>query len=98
MAEWEAGTSSRRGSTSRWAEEDDDDTVYVAVGKDFEENKLNLVWAIENFPGKRLCILHVHQPAKMIHLGINNFLSMCYLLLHAGKGLVLSIFFHEQRT
>ncbi|KAF2315300.1 hypothetical protein GH714_038760 [Hevea brasiliensis] len=66
MAEWEAESSSRRGSTSQVADEDDDDTVYVAVGKDFEENKLNLVWAIENFPGKRLCIIHVHQPAKMI--------------------------------
>ncbi|EEF50538.1 U-box domain-containing protein 33 [Ricinus communis] len=65
MATRHAESSSSRESLSRGA---DDDTVYVAVGKDFEENKLNLLWALENFPGKKFCILHVHQPAKMIPL------------------------------
>ncbi|WCJ22781.1 U-box domain-containing protein kinase family protein [Euphorbia peplus] len=59
-----AETSSSSSSRSRSLE----DTVYVAVGIDYEESKLNLLWAIENFPAKSLCILHVHRPAKIIHL------------------------------
>ncbi|WCJ22782.1 U-box domain-containing protein kinase family protein [Euphorbia peplus] len=56
-----AETSSSRSRSS-------EDTVYVAVGIDYEESKLNLLWAIENFPRKSLCILHVHRPAKIIPL------------------------------
>ncbi|KAK7292684.1 hypothetical protein RJT34_15535 [Clitoria ternatea] len=42
------------------------DTIYVAVGKDVKDGKLNLVWAIQNSGGRRICILHVHVPASMI--------------------------------
>ena len=45
---------------------DEDDTVYVAVGKDVAESKLTLLWALENFPSQKICLLHVHQPAKFI--------------------------------
>lgn len=43
-----------------------EDVVYVAVGNDINECKLNLVYAIKHSGGKRICILHVHEPAKMI--------------------------------
>ncbi|CAN1157376.1 U-box domain-containing protein 33 [Linum perenne] len=52
----------------------DDDVVYVAVGKNVEESKLNLMWALTNFPEEtRFCILHVHQPARTIPLIGGNF-------------------------
>ncbi|CAJ1950147.1 unnamed protein product [Sphenostylis stenocarpa] len=44
------------------------DTIYVAVPKDVKDGKLNLIWAIQNSGGKRICILHVHVPAPMIPL------------------------------
>lgn len=47
----------------------EDDTVYVALGKDVEQQKLTLLWALENFPGKKFFILHVHQPSKTIPCG-----------------------------
>ncbi|XP_050204109.1 U-box domain-containing protein 33-like isoform X2 [Mercurialis annua] len=69
-ASWRAeSSSSRRGDNYG------DDTVCVAVGKDFEESKLNLLWALENFPAKKFCILHVHQPAQTIPLVGGNFLA-----------------------
>lgn len=42
------------------------DTLYVAVAKDVKDSKLNLIWAIQNSGGRRICILHVHVPAPMI--------------------------------
>ncbi|KAE7999502.1 hypothetical protein FH972_003922 [Carpinus fangiana] len=43
-----------------------DDMIYVAVGKDVKECKSILLWALQNSGGKRICILHVHQPAQLI--------------------------------
>ncbi|XP_019461765.1 PREDICTED: U-box domain-containing protein 33-like isoform X6 [Lupinus angustifolius] len=40
--------------------------LYVAVSKDLKENKLNLIWAIQNSGTKRICILHVHVPPTLI--------------------------------
>ncbi|KAK7389946.1 hypothetical protein VNO78_25243 [Psophocarpus tetragonolobus] len=45
-----------------------DDTIYVAVAKDVKDSKLNLIWAIQNSGGRRICILHVHVPASTIPL------------------------------
>ncbi|XP_058743984.1 U-box domain-containing protein 33-like isoform X2 [Vicia villosa] len=42
------------------------DTVYVAVAKDVKDSKLNVIWAIQNSGGKRICILHVHVPSPKI--------------------------------
>ncbi|CAK8560813.1 unnamed protein product [Lathyrus sativus] len=42
------------------------DTIYVAVAKDVRDSKLNMVWAIQNSGGKRICILHVHVPSPKI--------------------------------
>ncbi|KAK2650288.1 hypothetical protein Ddye_017777 [Dipteronia dyeriana] len=45
-----------------------DETVYVAVEKDSDKSKMTLSWALSNFHGKKFCILHVHQLAKVISL------------------------------
>ncbi|KAK4849055.1 hypothetical protein QYF36_020310 [Acer negundo] len=43
-----------------------EDTIYVAVGKDVNENKLTLSWALRSFQGNHFCILHVHQLPQII--------------------------------
>ncbi|KAK2394436.1 U-box domain-containing protein [Trifolium repens] len=45
-----------------------DKAISVAVSKDVKESKLNLIWAIQNSGGKKICILFVHVPATMIPL------------------------------
>ncbi|CAK8542381.1 unnamed protein product [Lathyrus sativus] len=45
-----------------------DEAIYVAVSKDVKESKVNLIWAIQNSGGKRICLLFVHVPATMIPL------------------------------
>ncbi|KAK3447180.1 hypothetical protein EUGRSUZ_A02766 [Eucalyptus grandis] len=40
------------------------DTVFVAVGRDVEEGKATLRWALRHFPGKRIRLLHVQQPTR----------------------------------
>ncbi|XP_035539768.1 U-box domain-containing protein 33-like isoform X4 [Juglans regia] len=43
--------------------------TYVAVGKDVKDCKSILSWAIENnVGGRRICIIHVHKPAKLFPL------------------------------
>jgi hypothetical protein len=43
-----------------------EDMIYVAVEKEVKEFKSILLWALQNSGGKRICILHVHQPAQLI--------------------------------
>ncbi|KAK4848240.1 hypothetical protein QYF36_010669 [Acer negundo] len=45
-----------------------DETVYVAVEKDIDKSKMTLTWALNNFQGKKFCILHVQQLSKVIAL------------------------------
>ena len=45
-----------------------DQPIYVAVSKDVKESKVNVIWAIQNSGGKRICILYIHVPATMIPL------------------------------
>ncbi|RDX69245.1 U-box domain-containing protein 33, partial [Mucuna pruriens] len=45
-----------------------DQPIYVAVTKEVKESKLNLIWAIQNSGGKRICIIYVHVRATMIPL------------------------------
>ncbi|KAJ0113485.1 hypothetical protein Patl1_00457 [Pistacia atlantica] len=45
-----------------------DETVYVAVGKDVNKCKSTLLWALQNFHGHKFCILHVHQLVRVITL------------------------------
>lgn len=44
----------------------EEEMVYVSVSKDVKESESTLMWAVRNFPGKKLCILHVHQTPKKI--------------------------------
>ncbi|XP_051137924.1 U-box domain-containing protein 32 isoform X2 [Andrographis paniculata] len=37
--------------------------VHVAVGRNVKEGKSLLAWAAMSFPGARVCLVHVHQPA-----------------------------------
>nr|XP_023913748.1 U-box domain-containing protein 33-like [Quercus suber] len=43
-----------------------EDIIYVALGTDVRECKSILLWAVQNSGGKRICILHVHQPPQLI--------------------------------
>ncbi|TKY51316.1 U-box domain-containing protein 33 [Spatholobus suberectus] len=43
----------------------DTDTVYVAVGKNAEKTQQLLHWAVKNFSGKNICLLHIHQPHSL---------------------------------
>ncbi|XP_010255340.1 PREDICTED: U-box domain-containing protein 33-like isoform X2 [Nelumbo nucifera] len=42
------------------------DKIFVAVGKEVKENESTLLWTLKNSRGKKICILHVHQPAQFI--------------------------------
>lgn len=54
-----------------------EEKIHVAVCKEVKESKLNLVWALQNSGGKRICITHVHQPAQMINISNFFFLYPC---------------------
>ncbi|KAL9176205.1 hypothetical protein ABFS82_02G163900 [Erythranthe guttata] len=41
-----------------------DDVMFVALGKDVKEGATVLMWALHNSRGKKIFILHVHQPAQ----------------------------------
>ncbi|KAK4786743.1 hypothetical protein SAY86_010576 [Trapa natans] len=41
-----------------------EETIFVTVGKNVERNRATLFWALDNFPHKRICLLHVHKPAR----------------------------------
>ncbi|XP_040999759.1 U-box domain-containing protein 33-like [Juglans microcarpa x Juglans regia] len=43
-----------------------EDIIYVAVSKDVKESKSTVIWTLQNSGGKKVCIIHVHQPAQMI--------------------------------
>ncbi|KAK0581872.1 hypothetical protein LWI29_019008 [Acer saccharum] len=55
---------------------EEEDTVYVAVGKDVNESKLTLSWALRNFGGDNFCILPVHQLPQTIASYSFNFLFL----------------------
>ncbi|KAJ8752868.1 hypothetical protein K2173_008603 [Erythroxylum novogranatense] len=47
---------------------DSDETIFVAVGKNVTKSKTTLFWAVRSFSGKRICLLHVHQPDTFVAL------------------------------
>jgi len=66
------------------------ETIYVAVAKDVKDSKLNLIWAIQNSGGRRICILHVHVPAPMIPLALSKFAAcVCVCICNFICGLRL---------
>ncbi|KAL8495234.1 hypothetical protein ACS0TY_019405 [Phlomoides rotata] len=44
----------------------EEDMMFVALGKDVKESERLLAWALSNSRGMRICVLHVHQPARKI--------------------------------
>ena len=54
---------------------DVENTIFVAVGKRVEKSKTALFWAVKNFSGKRVCVLHVHQPENTYASG--KFVVFC---------------------
>lgn len=47
---------------------DVEETIFVSVGKHIERSKTALFWAVRNFPGKKICVLHVYKPANVVVL------------------------------
>ncbi|KAL8544002.1 hypothetical protein ACS0TY_004523 [Phlomoides rotata] len=47
---------------------DSNSPIYVAVGRNVKEGKSLLTWALENFEGTRICLLHVHQSPNFVSL------------------------------
>lgn len=45
-----------------------DETIFVAVGKDVKQSETTLLWAVKNFAGKNICLLHVHKPSRVLSL------------------------------
>ncbi|KAL0770068.1 hypothetical protein Bca101_035218 [Brassica carinata] len=45
-----------------------DEKIYVAVGINVWKNISNLLWALKNSQGNRICILHIHHPSPTIPL------------------------------
>ncbi|KAL9237315.1 hypothetical protein vseg_011880 [Gypsophila vaccaria] len=44
-----------------------ENTVFIAVGKQLKESETIISWAVNKFAGrKKICILHVHQPASLV--------------------------------
>ncbi|KAG7575065.1 hypothetical protein ISN44_As09g031990 [Arabidopsis suecica] len=43
-----------------------EEKIYVAVGRNVWKNTSNLLWALQNSEGNKICILHIHQPSPMI--------------------------------
>ncbi|KAE8697586.1 putative U-box domain-containing protein kinase family protein [Hibiscus syriacus] len=54
---------------------DSAETIYVAVGKTVEESKHTLLWALNNLPPTKICILHVRQSASFINLSHTSFMA-----------------------
>lgn len=44
---------------------DVEETIFVAVGKNVEKNKTTVFWALQNFAGKKISLLHVHKPSHV---------------------------------
>lgn len=57
-----------------------DNIIHVAVGKDVKEGKSILDWAYKHSGGKKICILHVHQPAQRIPM--SKFTTYIHTCMH----------------
>ncbi|PRQ60125.1 putative protein kinase RLK-Pelle-RLCK-IXb family [Rosa chinensis] len=67
---------------------DVEETVFVAVGDDVKQSETTLFWAVKNFVGKNICLLHVHRPSlcdENSSVNLRNLLNE-YLLILIGAG------------
>ncbi|XP_010670279.2 U-box domain-containing protein 33 isoform X2 [Beta vulgaris subsp. vulgaris] len=46
----------------------EENKIFVAVGKEIEERKSTLKWALKKSKGETVCVIYVHVPAQIIHL------------------------------
>ena len=46
--------------------------VFVAVGKDVKGSKSTLVWALQRFGDKKICVIYVLVPSQKIRMGKSN--------------------------
>ncbi|EXC19149.1 U-box domain-containing protein 32 [Morus notabilis] len=51
---------------------DVEETIFVAVGKDAKQSERALSWTLNNFSGKKICVLHVHQPSRLLAMTEGN--------------------------
>ncbi|CAN8286201.1 unnamed protein product [Cochlearia groenlandica] len=43
-----------------------EEKIFVSVDKYVAKSKSTLIWALQNTGGKKICLIHVHQPSQMI--------------------------------
>ncbi|KAL3834405.1 hypothetical protein ACJIZ3_009141 [Penstemon smallii] len=58
--------------------------IHVAVGRNVKEGKLLLNWAVKNFEGRDICLVHVHQHNDLVSLS-NGKLPVSKLMKQAIK-------------
>lgn len=68
-----------------------EEAIYVALGKEEKEAEVILTWALRNSGGRKIIILHVHQPAQKI-LMCNMPLLTLFLLDYYWEVLCLLCF------
>jgi hypothetical protein len=52
--------------------DEEEEVVYLAMGKEVKEWHANLSWVLKNIPrSKKIAVLHVHRPSKTFNM------SMC---------------------
>ncbi|KAL0739877.1 hypothetical protein Bca4012_081390 [Brassica carinata] len=62
-----------------------EEKIFVAVDKHVAKSKSTLVWALQNTGGKKICVIHVHQPSQMIPVSKYPYtLSVCFCLNKAS--------------
>lgn len=49
----------------------EENKIFVAVGKEIEERKSTLKWALKKSKGETIYVIYVHVPAQIIHLPSN---------------------------
>lgn len=53
-------------------DDDVENTVFIAVGKNVKESKSVILWAVKSFTGMKFCLLHIHQPPQLVTLCKSN--------------------------
>ncbi|KAF5197153.1 hypothetical protein FRX31_013259 [Thalictrum thalictroides] len=61
-----------------------EEKLYVAVSKDVKDCKPTVLWVLKHFEGRKICLLHVHQPSQMIPMRSSN-LSAIWESLELGR-------------
>ena len=80
---------------------DVENTIFVAVGNNVKESKSTLLWALQSFAGKKICLLHVHEPARSVSLSkfvisihelTDTHVYMCLLNLKQIQGTLFIVY------